>query len=107
MKIEARLFYDALQKYPKMVAPDVKAFMVGKSFSALKTALRAELSSTKVDGVTIVIRTTGTRSKTILRQIVDDLDVESIIDDWVDEKSYSQLFNDLMESVYDKLAGVV
>jgi hypothetical protein len=107
MKIEARLFYDALKTYSKLTAPEVKAFMVGKSFPALKSTLRAEISYAKIDGVINVIRTTASRFKTILRQIIDDLDVNAMIDDWVDEKVYSQLMNDLLESVYEKLVGAV
>lgn len=107
MKIEARLFYDAYQRYGKVAATDVKAFMAEKDFAAMKADMKSKISTTQEGQTTVFLKTTAAKTKAIMKQTVSPDEVQTIIDEWVDTKAYEKLLDQCLQYVFDKLAGAV
>ncbi|TLN17640.1 hypothetical protein FDZ71_06240 [bacterium] len=105
MKIEARLFYDVLKTYNKITASDVKAFMTGKDYEVIKADLKTQISTMQDGKATVFMRTTNTKTKIIMKEVVNQEDVDEKINDWVDNKAYQKLMDDCLQYVYDKLSG--
>jgi hypothetical protein len=106
MKIAARVFYEVLKTYSKATAIDVRDFMVGKDFQAMKVAIKTEISTTTEGAATVFIRTTAGKAKVIMRQVVAADEIETVIDEWADNKAYEKLINDCLEFIYDGLVTV-
>jgi hypothetical protein len=106
MKIEARLFFDVYKIYDKVSAADIKGFMTGKDYETMKTQIKSQISTMQEGNATAFISTTEKKSKTIMRQVINSDEVETTISDWADSKAYEKLFDDCLECIYDKLAGV-
>ena len=99
--------YDVLKTYTKATATDVKSYMVGKDYPAMKATIKAQVTTMQEGGTTVFLRTTAARTKPIMRQVVNSDEVEAIIDEWVDTKAYEKLIDGCLEYIYDKLAGAV
>lgn len=107
MKIEARLFFDCVSRYNKVAAADVKAFMVGKDFESMKADIKAQISTMQEGKIIVFLRTTATKTKTIMRQECPADEIQLAIDDWVYTKAYEKLIDQCLQYVYEKQAGSV
>lgn len=107
MKIQARLFYDVIKIYNKITAADVAAFMADKDFEQMKANIKAQISTMQEGKATIFMRTTASKTKVIMKEVVNAEDVEDKINDWVDNKAYQKLIDACLQYVYDKLSGAI